>query len=155
MRAATEEALAAELRRLGTLSLDELRAMWRARLGGEPPRLRSADLVARALAHELQVRTLGDLPAPLRRRAADLARRFQEEPDYRPAPEQALKPGCSLVREWGGARHEVNVLEEGFSYRGEAVRSLSEAAQRITGTKWNGRLFFGLAERGSRKRAVV
>jgi hypothetical protein len=155
MRGSTEEALAAELRRLGTLSLDELRAAWRTRLGGEPPRLRSADLVARALAHELQVRAFGDLPAPLRRRAADLARRFQGEPDFRPAPEQALKAGCSLVREWGGQRHEVKVLDDGFSYRGEPVRSLSEAALRITGTKWNGRLFFGLSERGPRKGAAA
>ena len=47
------------------------------------------------------------------------------------------------------------MLEEGFSYRGEPVRSLSEAAQRITGTKWNGWLFFGLTERGPRKRVAA
>ncbi|MFI4976251.1 MAG: DUF2924 domain-containing protein [Caulobacterales bacterium] len=155
MSAASEEALADDIRRLGSMSLEELRAAWRTRLGAVPPRLRSADLLARALAHELQVRAFGDLPAPLRRRAADLARRFQEDAKFRPAPEQVLKPGCALVREWRGQRHEVRVLEDGFSYRGEAVRSLTEAAFRITGTKWNGRLFFGLAQRGAPEGGVA
>ncbi|WP_370868490.1 DUF2924 domain-containing protein [Phenylobacterium sp.] len=44
-------------------------------------------------------------------------------------------------------RHEVRVLEDGFSYQGERLGSLSEAAQRITGTKWNGHVFFGLKAR--------
>ena len=44
-------------------------------------------------------------------------------------------------------RHEVRVLEDGFSYQGERFGSLSEVAQRITGTKWNGQVFFGLKER--------
>jgi hypothetical protein len=58
-----------------------------------------------------------------------------------------LKPGSSLIREWRGVRHEVIVLDEGFSYLGERLGSLSEAAQRITGTKWNGPVFFGLKAR--------
>ena len=60
----------------------------------------------------------------------------------------ALKPGSSLVREWGGARHEVAVTEEGFSYQGRVFGSLSQVAGHITGTKWNGPVFFGLKPRG-------
>jgi hypothetical protein len=143
-----QQRLSAEIARIGAMSLEELRQVWRARLGGCPPRLRSVDLLARALAHELQVRALGDLPAPMRRRAAELARRFAEEPGFTPNPGPVLKPGSSLVREWRGERHEVRVLEDGFSYRGEQIRSLSEAALKITGTKWNGLVFFGLKDRG-------
>lgn len=62
-------------------------------------------------------------------------------------PGPALKSGSSLIKEWRGVRHEVRVLEDGFSYQGERLGSLSEAAQRITGTKWNGHVFFGLKAR--------
>ena len=55
-----------------------------------------------------------------------------------------LKPGSSLIREWGGQRHEVAVTHDGFAYQGEAYASLSQVAGKITGTKWNGPLFFGL-----------
>jgi hypothetical protein len=140
--------LSAQIALIGAMSLEELRLTWQAKLGGPPPKLRSADLLARALAHQLQVKALGDLPAPLRRRAADLARRFAEEPGFTPTPGPILKPGSSLVREWRGERHEVRVVEGGFTYRGEHLRSLSEAALKITGTKWNGLVFFGLKSRG-------
>ena len=142
-------ALAAEIALIGAMSLEELRQAWQAKLGGPPPKLRSTDLLARALAHELQVKALGDLPAPLRRRASELARRFAQEPSFTPTPGPVLKAGSSLVREWRGERHEVRVLQDGFSYRGQRIGSLSEAAQKITGTKWNGLVFFGLKERAA------
>ncbi len=40
--------------------------------------------------------------------------------------------------------HEVEVGPDGFRYRGDVYRSLSRIALVITGTKWNGRRFFGL-----------
>jgi hypothetical protein len=52
-----------------------------------------------------------------------------------------------LIREWQGVRHEVAVTAEGFTYLGEPYRSLSQVAHRITGTKWNGLVFFGLKPR--------
>jgi hypothetical protein len=44
-------------------------------------------------------------------------------------------------------RYEVRVLAEGFLYADERFATLSEVARRITGTKWNGHVFFGLKER--------
>ena len=58
-----------------------------------------------------------------------------------------LKAGSALIKDWRGVRHEIRVLEAGFSYCGERFGSLSEVAQRITGTKWNGHVFFGLKAR--------
>jgi hypothetical protein len=102
--------------------------------------------------HELRPRDAArglaaDLSAPLRRKAIELARRFEDEPGFSPTPGPVLKPGSSLIREWRGVRHEIRILEDGFNYKGEHLRSLSEAAQRITGTKWNGQVFFGLKDR--------
>ena len=55
-----------------------------------------------------------------------------------------LKPGTILVREHAGVLHRVVVMENGFAWEGKTFRSLSEAAQAITGTNWNGPRFFGL-----------
>ena len=52
--------------------------------------------------------------------------------------------GTILVREHAGVLHRVVVMENGFAWEGKTFRSLSEAAQAITGTNWNGPRFFGL-----------
>jgi hypothetical protein len=49
-----------------------------------------------------------------------------------------------LRREYGGGTLEVQVLAAGFEYQNKIYASLSQLAQRITGTRWNGYQFFGL-----------
>ena len=44
----------------------------------------------------------------------------------------------------------VTVLEKGFEYGNQVYGSLSAIAREITGTNWNGMLFFGLARKGNR-----
>jgi len=58
-----------------------------------------------------------------------------------------IKPGTRLIREWQGRTHEVTVLEDGFRWKDKTYRSLSVVARAITGTRWNGHLFFGLRPR--------
>jgi Protein of unknown function (DUF2924) len=41
----------------------------------------------------------------------------------------------------------VKVLQDGFEYQGRHYRSLSAIARQVTGTRWNGLLFFGLTKR--------
>ena len=41
----------------------------------------------------------------------------------------------------------VKVLGDGFEYESRRYRSLSAIAREVTGTRWNGLLFFGLTER--------
>lgn len=82
------------------------------------------------------------------RRLADLGCQFMADREFTPPAATALLPGSSLVREWQGQRHEVAVVAGGFLYGGEQYRSLSKVAQRITGTKWNGPVFFGLKRKG-------
>ena len=53
-------------------------------------------------------------------------------------------PGTVLTREYKGREVRVRVLEKGFEYEGQPYRSLSAVAKAITGSHWNGRLFFGL-----------
>jgi Protein of unknown function (DUF2924) len=138
-----DPAVEAEISKLETLPLANLKAIWKARLG-RVPKHQSADLLRRRLAYELQVRAYGGLPPDIRRRIAKLHKAFATDPNYTPQANQRLKPGTILTREWKGIIHQTSILEEGFDYAGEHYHSLSEIAERITGTKWSGPAFFGL-----------
>ena len=53
-------------------------------------------------------------------------------------------PGTKLIREFRNEKHEVITTEKGFEHRGERYKSLSAIANKITGTRWNGKKFFGV-----------
>ncbi len=55
-------------------------------------------------------------------------------------------PGSIIVKQYRGKTIVVRVLDTGFEYGGRCFASLSAIAKEITGTKWNGFLFFGLAK---------
>jgi hypothetical protein len=150
MRTEYDEALEAEIAHLDGLGLQELREVWRRRLG-TPPDIASTDLTRRWLAYELQVKAYGGLKPETRRRMKQLYKAFKANPSYTPAPNLGLKPGLVLTREWNGTQHQVMVLEKGFTYGGEHYDSLSELARRITGSRWSGPVFFGLKRRSGGK----
>ena len=125
----------AEVERLTALGLEGLRDAWPTRFGS-PPKERSADVLRRVLAWKLQEEAYGGLDAEARRL---LTRKVMVDRGPK------LGAGARLVREWKGERHEVEVGEDGsVTYAGERYASLSEAARKITGSRWNGPRFFGL-----------
>ena len=53
--------------------------------------------------------------------------------------------GTRLVKEWKGKIYTVTITVDGrYEYDGEIYRSLSAVADKITGTHWNGKKFFGV-----------
>jgi hypothetical protein len=128
--------ITAEVRALEALDLHGLRDQWRRRYG-DPPKMRSRELLARLLAWRIQADAFGGLDATTIRLLKS---------EKLPAPRSALAPGTRLTRDWQGRRHDVDVLEQGFRYNGADYRSLSEVARVITGTRWNGLRFFGLRD---------
>jgi hypothetical protein len=58
--------------------------------------------------------------------------------------------GTRLIREWQGVEHSVTVLNDGYEWQGRPYQSLSAIARAITGTRWNGWVFFGLKNRRGR-----
>ena len=145
-----EETLEAEIARLDGLGLQELRQVWRQRLG-PPPRHISTDLTRRRLAYELQVKLYGGLKPETRRRLKQFYKAFKADPHHMPSSNLGLKPGLVLTREWNGIDHRVTVLGKGFEYRGEPYGSLSQVARRITGSRWSGPAFFGVKRRRDAK----
>ncbi|MCZ6806324.1 MAG: DUF2924 domain-containing protein [Deltaproteobacteria bacterium] len=144
-----------QIAEIQALSLEELRDRWRALYGSEPPRYRRATLLRR-LAHRVQELAYGEVSEATRVRL----RQHFDEVDGKPkangaAPlserrRQAARAvvGTRFVRSWQGQRYEVTALAAGFEYEGRRYRSLSAIAREITGTRWNGPLFFGLRKRG-------
>src|ERR1700688_3306119 len=59
-------------------------------------------------------------------------------------PVQKPIAGTKLIREYQGVEHCVTVRADDFEYLGRPYKSLSSIAREITGTKWNGLVFFGL-----------
>jgi len=59
--------------------------------------------------------------------------------------DRKIGSGARLVRNWRGKRYEAIVRDDGkYEYDGKTYNSLSAVATAITGTHWNGKLFFGI-----------
>jgi hypothetical protein len=71
-----------------------------------------------------------------------MADRSRAPRDWRVPP-----PGTILTRRHGNREIVAKVLKKGFEFESRRYRSLSAIAREVTGTRWNGLLFFGLAER--------
>ena len=134
------ESIEAEIDRIRSLGLDELRNLWRATLRASPPPGFTKDLIALFLSWHIQERVLGGLDPKTAKHLAGLTRGDRSRVD-RP---RRLKPGTVLVREYLGERHTVTVVADGFVWREATYASLSTVARAITGTNWNGPRFFGL-----------
>jgi hypothetical protein len=136
--------LARRLEALCDLTPDELRKEWRRLYRTEPPRL-SRDLLVRAIAYRIQELRYGGLSKATRRKLASLVEARDSGAEIAKEGAQRIKAGARLIREWNGRTHTVMVEQDGFSYAGQNYRSLSAVARDITGARWSGPRFFGLA----------
>ncbi len=72
------------------------------------------------------------------------------QPKPAPGPKRDPRlpsPGTVITRAYRGRELRLLVLDDGFDLDGVHYRSLSEVARSVTGSRWNGRLFWGLTER--------
>jgi Protein of unknown function (DUF2924) len=138
--------IAAEIERLCGLSLRDLRAAWAVEFHRDPPKGLWRDLLLRTLAWRLQERAFGGHDkATLKLLQAQGQKRGGDERCRR------LKAGTVLIRDFGGSRHTVTIVPDGFIWQEKTYTSLSAIARIITGTNWNGPRFFGLREGNGRK----
>jgi hypothetical protein len=130
-------------------STQELKDMWRSLHGTEPPPYNRAFLVKR-LAYRVQELAYGGVSPHTLTRLDALADEEEDRFQGKARKRVSDRPlaGTRLVREWQGVEHHVTVLADGFEYQGRKYLSLSAIARAITGTRWNGPLFFGLRTSG-------
>ena len=131
----------AEIERLRSMPIVELRALWRAKFKTDPPKAFGPDLLRRSIAYKIQEDAYGGLDRATARLLKGLMAQLAKSNGRIVLPRR-IKPGAILVRHWKGQSHRVTVLEDGFAYQGKPYGSLSEIARLITGTRWNGPKFF-------------
>ena len=144
------DSVLAQLAALPGKTTPELKQLWRELYDREPPPYNRPFLVKR-LAYRIQELAYGGLSA----RAEAKLKELVEEEDRRLKGKLPVRKGdrpitgTRLIREWQGVEHCVTVRDDDFEYQGRPFKSLSAVARAITGTQWNGWLFFGLKHRGS------
>jgi hypothetical protein len=138
------EKLSGEIAGLESLDLNQLRAQWKLLYETEAPPHLSRDLLRRAVAYRIQEKVLGGLKPATRRLLERVAEDARAHKPTKVVPLRKVGPNTILIREWGGTRHQVTILENGAMFRGKRYRSLSQVARAITGCHWSGPLFFGL-----------
>jgi hypothetical protein len=149
--------VAQEVAALRRLTIHELRDRF-AELFGEPTRAGNRTWLIRRIAWRLQALAEGDLSDRARQRAAELAhdadlrvlapRAANVTADTAPTPsargkvDPQLRPGTVLTRVYKGQTLQVQVRADGFEFADTVYSSLSAVAKAVTGSHWNGRLFF-------------
>jgi hypothetical protein len=149
----SDPAVEAELDRLPTMPIAQLRVRYRELFRAEPPKPFGPDLLRRSIAQHIQEKAYGGLPRETQRLLEQLVKAAIAKPNGRLELPRRIKPGSELVRTWKGKSHRVTVMTEGFAYDGRPFASLSEIASEITGTNWNGPRFFGLRPSVSKEAA--
>lgn len=133
-----------QLEALAVMELSGVRWAWRRANGRDAPPNLGRDFLVRRLAYRLQAQTHGDLDRKHKRTLDRLAEGDLSAIAAENSVGTNLKPGTVLVREYKGELHQVKALPEGYTWKGEFYSTLSAVARAITGTNWNGYVFFGL-----------
>ena len=134
----------AQLAALKAAPAPTLRVKWRELFDTEPPPYNRRFLES-GLAYRIQELAYGGLKPETIERLEAIADELEGKTPRRRRPMEG-KPiaGTRLIRIWKGAEHSVTVLRDGFEYKSRPYKSLSAIARLITGTRWNGLVFFGL-----------
>lgn len=153
-----------EIRRLRDLSVSGLQDEYLLRFGTES-RSCNKDFLWKRIAYRLQEAREGGLSDRAKARVAVLGpgtqlrtrppaefhKKVEAEVEAAHRDPRLPPPGTILHREYEGRVYDVTVLADGFDYGAEKYRSLSAVAKEITGTSWNGFLWFGLEKRCRKK----
>jgi hypothetical protein len=140
----SDRVVEAELAKLLTTPIANLRRRYRKLFRVEPPKAFGPDLLRRSIAQRIQERAYGGLSKDSSRTLRQLIKAARGKPNGKLELPRRIKAGSELVRTWRGTTYRVKVTAEGFSYQGDTYASLSEIATKIAGTRWNGPRFFGL-----------
>lgn len=143
-----------QIEALAELDLAGVRWAWREARGTEAPPGMSRDFLVRCLAYQLQARVHGDLDRKFKRMLDRLAVGDLSVIAAAIGQGMNLKPGTVLVREYKGELHRVTVMPDGFSWNENPYPTLSAVARAITGSNWNGYVFFGLKTKSPKAEAA-
>jgi hypothetical protein len=131
------------------MSLDDLRTRWEGLEGTSAPNIPIA-LLRKLYAQRVREHAYGGIPDWV---FVEFDRVLSEHRKPKSSKRvgicrRTLSIGTRLVREWNGKTISVEVDEHGYYYGSRLYGSLSEIAREVTGTRWSGPRFFGIARNG-------
>jgi hypothetical protein len=140
----------ARLAALADMPIAELKAEWRRLFATEPPPHNRRFLESR-LAYRTQELAYGGLRPETIARLEALGEQIDGKNITLRRIRRDQRPiaGTRLLREYQGVEHVVSVTRDGFEWQGRPYQSLSAIARAITGTRWNGWVFFGMRKAGA------
>lgn len=134
---------------IAQMPLTELRQKWAEVWGMQPHRYIRREMLEKSLSFKRKQLCGEGLSAEQQKRLDNLVAQYRRNPAYFDQVNvSSIKPGTRFVRIWRGKRYDVTVRTDGYEFDGKAYKSLSQIAYDITGTRWNGWVFFGLKGRG-------
>ncbi len=153
--------VAMQLAALQKMTMTELKEKFR-ELYGQPPRSHNKPYLQKRLAFRVQELAEGGLSETALAKIAELGAKLPERWKRRHSPTPSTSEperdsrlpaaGSVLTRIYQGRKHRVAVRDDCFIYGGKEFKSLSAIAKRVTGTAWNGFLFFGIQARSGAKK---
>ena len=141
----SDQGIKRQIDRINHMNLAELREKFNALFGFEPGQTNIVNL-RRRLAYRIQELHFGGLSDNDKEILTRIADGDPMANLQNKAKGMISKlRGTRYQRVWKGKKYEVIVLGDGtFEYDGTVYQSLSAIAREITGTRWNGKLFFGV-----------
>lgn len=143
-----QDPIPARLAALKSTPTKDLKQQWRELFDSEPPPFNRRYLESR-LAYRIQELAYGGLKPETVKRLEALGEQLDGGDRKKSRIRADFHPiaGTRLIREWQGIEHVITVTVDGFEWQGRPYKSLSAIARAITGTRWNGWVFFGLKSR--------
>ncbi len=149
-----------ELAMLRSMTVRELQEKYFA-LYGEPSRTNNKDFLRKRVGRRIQEIAENTPPdsaedLALEERLAGMAKIRWRGEAKRPVLLQNVldgrdprlpPPGSKLRRTFKNVEHVVTVQADAFEYRGKVYKNLTKIATEISGSKWNGFVFFGLGKK--------
>jgi hypothetical protein len=139
----------ARIAALKSMAAPELKKQWRELFDTEPPPFNRPYLESR-LAYRIQELAYGGLKPQTIERLEALGVALENGVGRKRNNDGRPIAGTQLMREFQGVEHYVTVRQDDFEYQGRPYKSLSAIARAITGTRWNGLVFFGLKNQRSK-----
>jgi hypothetical protein len=157
------DSIAARIKTLQSMSILELKRKYQ-ELYGKEISIANKGYLIKKIAWRIQEIEYGGLTKQVKKRALEISQTMnlpgKPSPD-KPIPAKKKKratkvrndiknrrlpmPGTLLTREYKGRLIRVEILEDGlFEHEGCKYRSLSAVAKAVTGSHWNGYLFFNV-----------
>lgn len=150
-----KEDVLARILALKTASLPELQKEYSALYDCKKAPSNNKTYLWQRIAYHIQELQYGGLPEEVKNKAKELVQ------EYDPINNKILRmngsnkcnvsrdkrlpiPGTVISKEYKGAVIQVKILDKGFEYNGKVYKSLTAIAKEVTGSHWNGFLFFNL-----------